>query len=109
MSEFKAMKFWVNGDKELRLKVRTLLKEMGYREGSYGDDEFVDEGVVLTHDEGVLDGYNNPSEAFFKGLSAEEINIDWLRTPKQETIELNGKNYIKADVEAALEKLKPVN
>ncbi len=45
----------------------------------------------------------------FEEVTGEEINIDWLRTPKEETVELNGKKYIKAELEEALKHIKPID
>jgi hypothetical protein len=108
MSEFKAMKFWIGDDPKCSERVQKMLFDMGYQWSS-GTKKIIhtSKESLLTYEYGDLVYLDYPSE--YGEEEREEINIGWLRTPKQETIELNGKNYIKADVEAALEKLKPVN
>ena len=105
MSEFKAMKFWIGDDPELSEKVQRLLFGLGYSwfvnkdnvantESSY---IYASRGGELTHS----DNGDRP-------VDGEEINIDWMRTKKPESIELNGKTYIKSELEEALRHIKPI-
>ena len=109
MSEFKAMKFWIGDDPELSEKVQKLLFAMGYgwsgggslcRTGYEELQAWADGSVTNSNAEFI-----SAKNGFIKG---EYINIDWMRTKKPETIELNGKTYIKSELEEALRHIKPV-
>jgi hypothetical protein len=102
------MKFWIGNDPELSEKVQKLLFDAGY---SWPSDvktaRYNHEFALYANSGGNLT--RNSDSNYFIGHSHEEININWMRTTKPETIELNGKIYIKSELEEALLKIKPVN
>jgi hypothetical protein len=103
MSEYKNMKFLVKGDNELAKAVITSLRATGHNIiGELSEDV----EVIRVYSDG--DFRVDLSEDFFDDSVAEEINIDWMRTKKPETIELNGKKYIKSELEEAIKRIKPV-
>lgn len=106
MSEFKKMKFFIgsNGDAKTCKMVQGILDDLGYEATSR------DSQIIFTESNGDADSYTTHSDPKkkFGELPYEEINIDWMRTTKPETVELNGKTYIKTELEEALRKIKPV-
>lgn len=100
--KYKAMKFVYDGDEDVFNRVKSILIEMGY---DITDRRFMsDHSVIKTYEDGRINVlHGDPSQ-----YGGEEINIDWLRTIKPETIELNGKTYIKSELEEALRHIKPV-
>lgn len=104
MAKFKAMKFWIGRDPACSERAQKILFDMGYR-WPLGRDS-----IQYTEAEHMRTTVAGKVLVVSEGDDApgEEVNIDWLRTPKLETVELNGKTYLKADLEAALEKLEPV-
>ncbi len=108
MGEFKSMKFWIGDDPELSEKVQKLLLDDNYfwRHGGDGSKN-TREFALYTNTKGRMTFSN--SKAGFDCDNNEEINIDWMRTKKPETIELNGKTYVKSELEEALRHIKPVD
>ena len=108
MSEFKAMKFWIGDDPELSEKVQKLLFGMGYTWAGGHECGSFKRGVMIATKESGAIWHRDNFDSCFDSLSNEEINIDWMRTNKPETIELAGKTYIKSELEEALRHIKPV-
>lgn len=117
MSKFKAMKFWIGNDPKCSERVQKMLFDMGYgwaaiKRKTVSNTDLTcirtDNYGSIMYASSVVSRENFDSSYGFFSMD-EEINIDWLRSPKEETIELNGQTYIKSDVEEALKKLKPVN
>lgn len=114
MSKFKAMKFWIGYDPKCSERVQQMLFDLGYKWIS--DDKkvrYTSEEYITTVQWGgrISKGYlfwGDSRDSFNESL-CEEINIDWLRTPKEETIELNGKKCIKTELEEALKHINPVD
>ncbi len=109
MSEFKALKFWIGDDPELSEKVQKLLFDVGYKWAGCGKCGMYTDGVMLVTRESGEIWYRHKGDSCFDELDNEEINIDWMRTKKPETIELNGKTYVKSELEEALRHIKPVD
>jgi hypothetical protein len=111
MSEYKAMKFLIGEDPELSERVQNILFGLGYKWNSYGDSKICHTGYteLQAWRDGAItrsnDEFVSKNKGFIKG---EYIDIDWLRTKKPETIELNGKKYIKSELEEAIKRIKPV-
>ena len=108
--EFKAMKFWIGDDPELSKRVHKLLKGLGY--GYKMVESRIEEKAVMlvTTEDGAM-WYREDYDENFTSTDAEEITIDWMRTPTEatrETIELNGKTYIKSELEEALSHIRPI-
>lgn len=108
MGKFKTMKFWIdNGDKGLYDAVCRELTRLGYK----ADDNIRCNVCAIQTDE---DGFfaaatMEKGDWWYNGLKDhEEINIDWMRSDKLEFVELNGKKYLKSEIEAALSHIKPV-
>lgn len=107
MSQFKAMKFWIGDDKDLFTRVAKILRESGY---------IVHNNLLLGHQKGAISVDEKKVSwmcrendiDWYKEYPAREINIDWMRTPKEETVELNGKKYMKSELEEALKHIRPV-
>jgi len=108
-NKFKEMKFWVGDDSDLFLRVVNALKTLGY---TCGDGLFLPDktGGIRVHDGRVYwtSDFADGKEYFDRHVSGEEINIDWMRTPNEETVELNGKKYLKSELEEALKHIKPM-
>lgn len=112
MSEFKKMKFWFNnGEEALFQEVCDILKAQGCTTnfkktiGSCGQGLCISvraSGMVTRETDEKRGWWNNKLSDY------EEINIDWMRTKKSETIELGGNTYIKSELEEALKHIKPV-
>jgi len=109
MSKYKAMKFWIGDDPELSEKVQKLLFSMGYTwlSGSV-EIKHTEEGCLYASRGGRVTQSSGGINGFFAKEDKEEINIDWMRATKPETIELNGKTYVKSELEEALRHIKPV-
>lgn len=106
--EFKAMKFWIGDDPELSKRVHKLLKGLGY--GYKMVESRIEEkaAMLVTTEDGAM-WYREDYDENFTSTDAEEINIDWMRTgATRETIELNGKTYIKSELEEALSHIRPI-
>ncbi|MCK4815817.1 hypothetical protein KA005_08605 [bacterium] len=110
MSEFKAYKIWIGDDPELYGIIVNLLTSKGYEVGmSYSAGSSHKNIALTTNKNGKIDSATYIDKSGFKCWPVyEEINIDWMRTKKPETIELNGKTYIKSELEEALRHIKPV-
>lgn len=107
MSEFKNMKFWMGGDGDISTSVQLILLEQGYSWGmSENKPRYIGSNYICSYADGAL-GWGG-AKASFDECKYEEINIDWMRTKKPETIELNGKTYVKTELEEALRNIKPV-
>lgn len=100
--KFKAMKFWIGGDKEVSEKLQKVLFSLGYTWCNLGAEVHPTESEYISaHHDGDLSHGDG-------SFDYEEINIDWMRTPKEETVELNGKKYLKSELEEALKHIKPM-
>lgn len=109
MSEFKEMKFWIGDDAELSERVQNILFILGCRWFS-GDAVQITSSTSLYVDGGCITyGGHSRKEDWFDKQSHKEINIDWLRTAKPETVELGGKTYIKSELEEALSHINPLS
>jgi len=114
MSKFKEMKFWIGDDPKLSERVQKMLFEMGY-EWFQGDVVRKEEALCLmtvmqedTSSEGFI--YWNDNELSFEENLGEEINIDWLRTPKERKIVTVGdQKYYEDELADALKGIKPIN
>ena len=103
---FKRMCLVGGGDLTLFGKVCKELDSQGYVAAANIDFGRKEGGVINA------DGYGGYTW-YDRGIShppgTEEINIDWMRTQQKETIELNGKTYIKEELEEALSKINPID
>jgi len=108
--KFKAMKFWIGKDMSLYYQVISILKHLGYEEPRTID--MVGNIAIITNKAGNVSAagrYSNDLDKHFNQWGRKEINIDWMRKPaKLETIELNGKWYLKSELEEALKHIKPI-
>jgi hypothetical protein len=114
---FKAMKFHVRNSKHSR-QVQETLFSLGYRWKAHGQKpSLLKENFLFTDEKGYV-YYGVMHMAAFDADPREEnvmvarttysIEAAPKRKAKPETVELNGKTYLKADLEAALQKLTPV-
>jgi hypothetical protein len=107
VSEFKSMKFWIGGDKDLFHKVGGVLEGFGYEvPWKFDSADFIE-----TYPTGEVYTWSSVASGYFHSIDAPEINIDWMRTPKKEAekVELNGKTYLKSDLAEALKHIKPLD
>jgi len=107
--KFKAMKFWIGKDEEYLYKiVCTILDSLGY-----SADKNIKPNVcsIACYQSGRYEAAtSNKDEYWYNTLGDhQEIDLDWMRKPaKLETIELNGKQYLKSELEEALKHIKPI-
>lgn len=112
MSEFKEMKFWIGDDEELSKQVQKILNDQGYEWGHGESVQNTGSLALYTTLNGRIIYSGDTNRVGIKHFDTEpeqEINIGWMRTAKQETIELGGKTYIKSELEEALSHIKPIN
>lgn len=113
-TKFKAMTFKVGQDKQLSEKIQNILFDMGYEWSGTGVGYFDNAcDCIITDTHGMMFDSSRHS--------GESINIDWMSTPKEETVELNGKKYLRSDLtnqvgkqvvsalEEALNHIKPMD
>jgi hypothetical protein len=99
MERFKEMKFNIGNDERLSGLVRSALFSLGYYGNACGPYLYAESsGRIMS----------GSSEEFFEEDENEEINIDWMRSHQQETIDLGGQTYIKSELEEALKHIKPI-
>lgn len=106
---YKAMKFNIGNNPEVSKRVQEILFELGYKwepdaqKAKYTGEPYLFTG---TYKDNAITW--NDDEETFKSSTAEEINIEWMKPQPKETVELNGKKYLKSELETALQHLKPV-
>jgi hypothetical protein len=106
---FHQMKFWIGDDPELSERVQKILFSMGY--SWYSGDQYIEHTEVealYTHENGNVTCCVVEDVFINRSANHEEINIDWMRTQDKETVELNGKQYYKHELEEALKHIKPI-
>lgn len=103
MNNFKEMKFWIT-DKLTYSIVCNVLTELGYIPHTNINANTCS---IRARSNGLFEAYSS-SQVSFDLLRVEEINVDWIQGAKVPTVELNGKTYLKADLEEALQKLTPL-
>lgn len=109
--QFKAMKIRVKDEEHSRL-IQEALFEMGYGWGCYKSKEcdYLSANYILTEPDGRL-YFCMTEESFNKFKDPEyeaKIKVEFVEIQKPDTVELNGKTYLKSDLEEALAKLNPL-
>lgn len=109
---FKKMKFAPKTRDEM-IHAQNALFKLGYRWVQHGQNvAWSNENFLYTTEAGEIT-YGS-TRGYFDLRAGLEMTLVTTVTHtleeviKPETVELNGKTYLKADLEAALEKLKPV-
>lgn len=111
---FKKMKFSPQNRDEM-VKAQNALFKLGYRWSGYGQNiAYSNQNFLYTNEFGTIT--HGDDAEYFNSREGVEVILVTMTTVvhtleeviKPETVELNGKTYLKADLEAALEKLKPV-
>ena len=100
MSKFKAMKFWVGKDSDLKSQVRSLTKRLGYSDDISGSFD-----AIYTDERGKL-LRSSSGRPFFDDEPEEEINIDWMRKPNRKTVKVGDKEYYEDELAGALAGIK---
>lgn len=112
---FKAMKFRARNSKHSKM-IQMKLFELGYGWATGGKvvkhtgNEFLYtslDGAITWGINGRNWSMDNRPEMLIKPYTTYNL-VEAPVQPKPETVELNGKTYLKADLEAALAKLQPV-
>lgn len=109
--QFKAMKIRVKDEEHSRL-IQEALFEMGYEwASSVGRGyEFLRSPYLYTSNYGGI-YYGESDYSFNQDVRQEyeaKIKVEFVEIQKPDTVELNGKIYLKSDLEEALAKLNPV-
>lgn len=111
--KYQAMKF-KTPTREISGKVQSALFELGYSWMHHGRAVAnSSKTYIYTNEDGRL-GWGEDDEYFLRDIRQEfkvetKKAYEFLAVEKApETVELNGKTYLKADLEAALDKLKPL-
>ena len=104
--KFRAMKFRVNNPAHSE-RVQRILFDMGYEWMIGGKDiNHADRPYLYAEWDGdILSG---SSESDFREDPNTEIDVSWLDTTDDETIEIEGRTYRKSDVVDRLAELDPV-
>ena len=105
MAKFKEMKFWIGvADEEMSSAIIDHLEAVGYC--TTDARRFTKTCCIIqVAANGRVSTYSFIDHSLFHDISGEEINIDWMRTTKPETVEptvLEGPGLTK---EAALEQI----
>ena len=85
MAKFKEMKFWIGDDDELRTMIVMALDSLGC-ETSYMGLDCV-RAIYVSSDGATTHTGDFSGRSYFDSQTYEEINIDWMRTTKPETVE----------------------
>ncbi len=107
---FKKMKFAPKTRDEM-IHAQNALFKLGYRWSGCGQNiAYSNQNFLYTNEFGTIT-HGDDAEYFNRreGVEVILVTVHTLEEViKPETVELNGKTYLKTDLEAALEKLKPV-
>lgn len=86
MAKFKEMKFWIGDDAELRTMVVGVLTAAGH------DTDYIDasgvEAIYVDDDGFVTQTGHTSGRGYFIRKEYKEVNIDWMRTTKPESVEV---------------------
>ena len=108
MSKFKRMKFWIGDDRECGERVYKMLLDLGYRVVVPERLRELRTSRALYTDTLGCIGYGGALTGFHPH-TAEEINIDWLRSDKRKTVQIGDKSYYEDELATALANIKPVD